>query len=133
MKVKLENKDVLEIAKSLKSGWLDMDKVAVFQRLVKGYNPPKAITKQELNYYLDCLQKGWGYIPTNQKEIEQIMLEGLPDELITEWQDQINDGIIYRTLVKEAFWGMCALRGLGGTYTEIEGDFSFMEQEPFKI
>lgn len=131
MKVKLESKDVAEIAKSLKNGWLDMGKVAVFQRLIKGYNPPKAITKQEIDYYLDCLQKGWGYIPTTQKEIEQTMRESLPDDLKAEWIDQINDGSIYRNLVKEAFLGLCALKGLGGTFTRIEGDFSFMEKEPF--
>ncbi len=130
MKVRLESKDVLEIAKSLKSGWLDMGKVAVFQRLIKGYNPPKAITNKELCYYLDCLQKGWGYIPTDQEAIQQTMLENLPDDLKAEWIEQINEGSIYRNLIKEAFLGLCALKGLGGTFTDQEGDFSFMEQEP---
>lgn len=130
MKVRLESKDVAEIAKSLKSGWLDMGKVAVFQRLIKGYNPPKAITKQELDYYLDCLKKGWGYIPTDQENLQQTMLENLPDDLKAEWIEQINEGSIYRNLIKEAFLGLCALKGLGGTFTDQEGDFSFMEQEP---
>ena len=129
MKVKLDNKDVLEIAKSLKNGWLDMGKVAVFQRLIKGYNPPKAITNKELDYYLSCLKNGWGYIPTEQKQIEQTMLEGLPNELLAEWHDDIKSGIIYKTLVKEVFLGLVALKGLGGAFINQQGDFSFMEKE----
>lgn len=130
MKVKLDSKDVLEITKSLKSGWLDMGKVAVFQRLIKNYNPPKEITDSELNYYLDCLQKGWGYKPTDSKEIKQTMLQELPNDLKDEWINEITDGSLYREMVKDAFMGLCAIKGLGGDFTDTGGDFSFMDNEP---
>lgn len=58
MKVKVDSKDVLEIAKALKCGWLDLNKIEMFKNLLDGYNPPKTIKKKELDYYLDCLYKG---------------------------------------------------------------------------
>ena len=47
----MNSKDVLEIAKALKCGWLDMGKIESFQSLLDGYNPPKEIKPDELNYY----------------------------------------------------------------------------------
>ena len=64
MKMKLSSLDVLQIAKALKCGWLDTDRIESFKSLVDGYNPPKEISRKELSYYLDCLYKGWGYEPT---------------------------------------------------------------------
>ena len=57
MKMKLNNVDVLQIAKALKCGWLDTDRIESFKSLVDGYNLPKEISRKELNYYLDCLYK----------------------------------------------------------------------------
>ena len=39
MKIKLDSKDVLELAKSFKSGWLDVSNIATFHRFDRGYNP----------------------------------------------------------------------------------------------
>lgn len=127
MKIKLDSKDVLEIAKSLKNGWLDVSKIATFQRLVRGYNPQKTITDKELNFYIDSLKEGWGYTPTDSKKIQSTLTNELPDELKEEWQEQIQDGTIYRNLIKDAFFGLVAIKGLGGTFTNQAGDFSFME------
>lgn len=130
MKIKVNSKDVLEIAKALKCGWLDMGKIASFQSLLDGYNPPKEIKRDELNYYLDCLYKGWGYIPTDRKQIEETMLQGLNADLLEKWEKRIEDGSVYKRIVKEAFFGMVAIRALGGTFTNIEPDFSFTNGEP---
>lgn len=130
MKVKLENKDVLELSKAIKGGWLDMDKVAVFKPLLRGYNPNKVIRNTELNYYLDCLREGWGFVPSTREQVQEISQNDLPDELKAEWIDQINDGSIYSQLIKDAFLGLCAMKALGGMFTDTDGDFSFMGKEP---
>lgn len=133
MKIRLNNIDVLQIAKALKCGWLDTDKIDSFKSLVEGYNPPKGIKREELNYYLECLFKGWGYEPTNQKQVEDTMLQRLDSDLLEKWRRQIEDGSIYRRFVKDAFIGLVAIKALGGTFTAIEPDFSFMEKKPPKF
>lgn len=40
MKIKLSSVDTLQMAKAIKSGWLDTDKVEALRQLVEGYNPP---------------------------------------------------------------------------------------------
>ena len=47
MKMKLSSLDVLQIAKALKCGWLDTDRIESFKSLVDGYNPPKEISRKE--------------------------------------------------------------------------------------
>ena len=133
MKIKLSSVDVLQIAKALKCGWLDIDKIDSFKSLVEGYNPHKEIKKQELSYYLDCLYKGWGYVPTEQKEVRGMMLKDFDSDLLDKWQRQIDDGSIYKRMVKDAFLGMVAIRALGGTFTDKELDFSFSDDEPPKF
>lgn len=133
MKIRLNNIDVLQIAKALKCGWLDTDKIDSFKSLVEGYNPPKGIKREELNYYLECLFKGWGYEPTNQKQVEDTMLQRLDSDLLEKWRRQIEDGSIYRRFVKDAFIGLVTIKALGGTFTAIEPDFSFMEKKPPKF
>lgn len=129
MKVKLNSKDVLEIAKAMKYGWLDMGKIESFQSLLDCYNPHKEIKRDELSYYLDCLYKGWGYKPTDEGAIKEMMLQGLDDELLEKWQKHIENNSVYRRMVKEAFLGMVAIKALGGTFTDKESDFSFTEEE----
>lgn len=129
MKIKLDSKDVLEITRAIKGGWLDMGKVEAFKHLLKAYNPPKAITDKELNYYLDSLNKGCGYTPTSLVDINQKMFNELPAEVLEEWRDQIADGSIYREVVKSAYLGMIAINGLGGTYADKEPDYSFIESD----
>lgn len=129
MKIKVNSKDVLEIAKALKCGWLDMGKIATFQSLLDGYNPPKEIKRDELNYYLDCLYKGWGYKPTDKETVNEMMLQGLDADLLEKWEKHIKSDRVYKRMVKEAFLGMVAIRALGGTFTDKEPDFSFTGEE----
>lgn len=124
---------MLQIAKSLKCGWLDTDKIESFRSLVDGYNPPKRIGRNELNYYLECLYKGWGYEPTKWERVKEQMLKGLDGDLLEKWRRQIDDGSIYRRMVKEAFIGLVAIKALGGTFADIEPDFRFTEEEPPKF
>lgn len=133
MKMKLNSVDVLQIAKALKCGWLDTNKIASFKSLVEGYNPPKEIKRDELNYYLDCLYKGWGYEPTEWERVKELMLQGLDGDLLEKWKQQIEDGSIYRRMVRDAFLGMVAIRALGGTFTDKEPDFCFINDEPPKF
>ncbi|MDD3040199.1 hypothetical protein [Bacteroides sp.] len=130
MKVKVDSKDVLEIAKALKCGWLDMGKIESFKSLLDCYNPHKEIKRDELNYYLDCLYKGWGYKPTDEGSIKEMMLQGLDGELLEKWRKHIESNSVYKRMVKEAFLGMVAIKALGGTFADIEPDFSFTGEEP---
>ena len=132
MKIRLNSIDVLQIAKALKCGWLDTDKIDSFKSLVDGYNPPKEIKRDELNYYLDCLYKGWGYTPTDKGIVKEMMLQEFDKDLLKKWQKSIDDNSIYKKMVKEAFWGMVAVKALGGTFADIEPDFSFASREPPK-
>jgi len=133
MKIRLSSIDVLQIAKALKCGWLDTDKIESFKSLVEGYNPLKEIKKQELCYYLDCLYKGWGYVPTEQKEIGEMMMKYFDSDLLDKWQRQIDDGSIYKRMIRDAFLGMVAIRALGGTFIDKKPDFSFTDNEPLKF
>lgn len=130
MKVRLNSKDVLEIAKALKCGWLDMGKVERFKSLLEGYNPPREITQKQVSYYLDCLYKGIGYTPNDEAKVMAVMQEGLDKDLLEKWQKSIEDGSIYKRLVKAAFWGMVAVVAMGGTFSKKEFDFSFCETQP---
>lgn len=133
MEVKLNSIDMLQIAKALKSGWLDLGKIESFKSLVDGYNPPKKITRNEMDYYLDCLYKGWGYTPTDKEQIKIAMLQGLNDELLEKWQGRIKDDSLYRQMVKHAFVGLLAIKGLGGSFEDVEPNFSFTEKKPPQI
>lgn len=126
----MNSKDVLEIAKALKCGWLDMEKIASFQSLLDGYNPPKEIKEEEIDYYLECLYQGWGYRPTDKETIKEAILQDLHGELLEKWGNHIKNDSVYKRMVKEAFLGMVAIRGLGGTFSEKEPDFSFTNREP---
>ncbi len=133
MKIRLSSVDVLQIVKALKCGWLDTDQITSFRSLVDGYNPPKEINSEELNYYLDCLYKGCGYVPTDQQAIQEMMVKGFDSDLQEKWERQIGDGSIYKRMVKDAFEGMVAVRALGGTFTDKEPDFSFVDSKPPKF
>lgn len=132
MKIRLNSIDILQIAKALKCGWLDTDKIDSFKSLVDGYNPPQEIKRDELNYYLECLYKGWGFTPTNKEAIKEMMLQELDSDLLKKWQKSIEDNSLYKRMVKDAFLGMVAIKALGGTFTDIEPDFSFTERKPPK-
>lgn len=133
MEIKLSTKDVLELAKAIKSGRLEIDKVERLNSLKENYNPPKKIGDKELEYYLKCLYDGWGYVPIGVREVQEIMLAGLNGEQLEIWKDRIEDCSVYRRLVKDAFFGLMAVKALGGVFTEKEPDFKFMEQEPPKF
>lgn len=130
MEVKLNSIDVLQIAKALKSGWLDLSNIESFKSLVDGYNPPKRVTRNELDYYLDCLFKGWGYRPTSKEQIKQAMLQGLDGEMLEKWRCYIENDSVYREFVKSAFIGLLAVKALGGSFEDVGQDFSFIEMKP---
>lgn len=130
MIIKLSNIEVVQIAKALKCGWLDTDKVASLKHLANGYNPPKKINKKEISYYLKCLYSGWGYKPTDQIKLQEKMRDEFDRDFLKEWESKIDNGSIYRELVKDAFWGMVAIEALGGTFVDKESDFSFCETQP---
>ena len=129
MRIKLSSVDILEITKALKGGWLDMDKVTSFKTLLDGYNPPKQITQRQMHYYCKCLYKGLGYTPTDEATINKIMLSELPANLKEKWERGINDGSIYKMLIRNAFFGMIAIRALGGSYTPKNEDYSFVRKK----
>lgn len=129
MKIKLNSTDVMEIARATKSGWLDVARITRFKFLLDSFNPPKRITREQLQYYLDCLYMGWGYIPTDEGEIAAMMLDQLPTELKDKWRKSIEDGSIYKRLVRDIFLGMVAMRALGGKFHEKEPDYSFCEKD----
>ncbi len=126
MKIKLSSIDVLQISKALKSGWLDLDKIDTFKSLVEGYNPPELIDDKKLAYYKDCLFKGWGYEPTPINEFNEIV-NNLDSDQLSKWEDCIKDGRLYSIFVERAFWGLIAIKALGGTFEEVKPDFSFIE------
>lgn len=130
MKVKLSSIDILEISKALKCGWLDMCRVAGFKSLLDGYNPPKEITQRQVDYYCECLYKGLGYTPTDEDTMTRAMLAELPTDLKEEWGESIEDGSLYKKLVRDAFLGMVAMRALGGKYTPNNGDYGFCGCHP---
>lgn len=130
MKVKLSSIDILEIAKALKCGWLDMGKIASFKSLLDGYNPPREINQRQMDYYCECLYKGLGYTPTDEATITKMMLAELPTDLKEKWGESIDDGSVYKRLVRDAFFGMVAMRALGGKYTPKDEDYSFCDKEP---
>lgn len=133
MIIKLDSIDVLQITKALKSGWLDLSKIESFKSLVDGYNPPKQIAKDEVDYYLDCLFKGWGYNPTSKEQIKMAMLQGLENDLLEQWKSSIENDSLYRQMVKYAFLGLLAIKGLGGNFEDVEPDFSFIEMRPHRF
>ena len=66
--------------------------------------------------------------PTTPEDVlrkEKEMMQGLDGDLLEKWKRQIEDGSIYRRMVKEAFIGLVAIKALGGTFTDKEPDFSF--------
>lgn len=62
--------------------------------------------------------------------VNETMLEGLPDELLEKWEKHIESNSVYRRIVKEAFFGLVAIKALGGKFEDLNPDFSFMEGEP---
>lgn len=133
MEIKLSSIEAAKIIEGLKNGSIDLSQFEGFKTLVEGYNPPKEITDEEVTYYLDCLHRGWGYVPTPRKEMGTALLQDLNDEQLKKWQSGIEDGSIYKQLVRDAFFGLVAFKALGGTFEHVEADFSFMEALPPNI
>ena len=107
-----------------------MGKVERFKSLLEGYNPPREITQEQVSYYLDCLYKGIGYTPNGEAKVMAVMQEGLDKDLLEKWQKSIEDGSVYKRLVRDAFFGMVAIKAMGGTFDQPEFDFSFCETQP---
>ena len=130
MKIRLSSIDTLQLAKAIKSGCLDTDKVEALRQLVEGYNPHKSIGSDEFHYYLNCLYDGWGYEPTDIEITTESMLNELEGEELEKWRKRIDDYSVYKRLVKDVFVGLVAMRALGGTFTDKEADFNFLNKKP---
>lgn len=61
------------------------------------------------------------------------MLDTLEADVLERWRQKIDDYSIYKRMVKEAFIGLVAIRALGGTFTDKEADFSFINRKPPKF
>lgn len=133
MRIKLSSVDTLQMAKAIRSGWLDTDKVEALRALADGYNPPRTIGSDEFHYYLDCLYDGWGYEPTDIEAARKAMLDTLEADVLERWRQRIDDCSVYKRMVKEAFIGLVAIRALGGTFIDKEADFSFINRKPPKF
>lgn len=125
MKVNLNSRDMVEIAKALKSGCLDLSKVERLRQLVEGYNPRRPITRRQMEYYLDCLYKAVGYVP-NSKDYFIRCVENI-EGLDLSGKDL---GETYKQMVRYIFLGMVCVRALGGVFENVEADFSFCESIP---
>lgn len=129
MIIQLDQTAMIEIAKALKSGYLDMGKVKGFKTLLDNYRPIRHIGEKELNFYLKCLFDGWGYEPTDKELIKKELSNAIEGGLLgKEWEDGVKNGQCYNLLVKYAFKGLIAVKALGGLFTEKEFDFSFIEK-----
>lgn len=53
-------------------------------------------------------------MPTDRKQIEETLLQGLGDDFLEKWEKSIYDGSLYKRMVKDAFLGMVAIKALGG-------------------
>lgn len=107
-----------------------MDRIRGFKSLLDGYNPPKEIGNFQMLYFLDCLYSGLGYTPTGEATIKKNLMAEIPTNLKEKWGDSIEDGSLYKMLVRDAFFGMVAIAALGGCFEQKEADLSFCEQEP---
>lgn len=67
--------------------------------------------------YLNTLDEDFGYKPTDAAKVNEMMLQGLDDDLLQKWQHRIANGSVYKQMVCDAFRGLIAIRALGGTFT----------------
>ncbi len=122
---------MLEIAKAIKGGQLDTDKIEGFKSLVENYRPNIPPTNEEIYKYIDGLFEFGNFIPTEKKAWIELTTQDLPDEEKSKCKE-IFDGKgnferMYDELVKDAFWGTCAMLALGGKWLRKERDTSIME------
>lgn len=134
MKIKLSSLDMVEITKSLKDGWMDLNKISCFKWLLDGYNPRKCISDEELRYYLENLEKGWGYKPYDYSHYKE-MIDGSVKlgQLDEDKAKALKNDWFYRQMIKEAFLGLLSIKSLGGEFYDVEPDFSFTDETPPKF
>ena len=122
---------MLEIAKATKAGQLDTDKIEGFQSLIRNYRPNVPPTKQEIEQYIDGLFEFGNFIPTDKKDwLEHAQLNFSEED--KEQCSKVYGGWdptsrMYDELVKDAFWGACAMLALGGKWLRKDRDTTNME------
>lgn len=134
MKIKLSSLDMVEITKSLKGGWIDLNKISCFKGLLDGYNPRKRVSDKELHYYLERLRKGWGYKPNDESLYNEMIDAGVTLGMLDKDKAKVfKNEWLYRQMVKEAFIGLLSIKALGGEFYDVEQDFSFIDETPPKF
>ncbi len=129
MKIKLSNTDAVQLARAIKGGCLDTDKVEFMKELVANYNPPKKISDERLAFFKRCLYDGMGFTPNGETKFFELIctLEQAQPELYAKWERQILDGQLYRRFIKECFIGLLAVKAVGGKFDILkDADFSFL-------
>lgn len=129
MEIKLNSNDLLELRKAFAHGYLDIDKVSFLRALKMDYRPLRLIGGGEMDYYLQALYDGWGYVPTSLTDFTEAALQS--DEQETIDKVERNSSKLYRRLVQNAFMGLLAIRALGGTFHgKRDPDFDWMDERP---
>lgn len=130
MKIRLSNKDAVELARAINGGCLDTDKVECLKSLVANYNPPKLVGEQELDYFKDCLYRGWGFTPNDEASFFDGVCKLAQTDapaLYDKWVRQIKNGQLYCQFIRMCFIGLLAVKAVGGKFDLFkEADFSFM-------
>ena len=127
MKIKLNSSSLIELAKAVKSGYLDLSKINGCDELLKYYKPPRHITDKRLEHYIKCLYDGSGYIPNSEEYMKELFMSS--DKLCNGNRAEIENGNMYKYFIELAFMGMVAKRAIGGLTVVKDEDFSFLDQE----
>ncbi len=132
MVMKLSNKDVLQLSRAIKKGWLDTTNVECLKQLVGGYNPARDIRQREVNYYLECIYKGLGFKPNSPEafRIMSIEIEKQDKKLYDEFHQVLLDDTIYKDLIRDIFFGLVALKAIGGTFEDMQPNFEWLNESP---
>ncbi len=116
MKIRLENKDLLQFSKAIKGGCIDTDKVACLKKIVDNYRPPEYIEDDELKIYLKSLLIGWRLVPATMSDWESLVLNEWADDEVKEKIIAVGIDLFYRRLVKRVIIGMLSLSSLGYSF-----------------
>ncbi len=89
-----------------------------------------ACKESETNYYLECIHKGWGIHPQTSAEFLTWIKKMMPDDTLQEYREVVESGELYKELIKDIFWGLVALRGIGYSVDVFHKlQFDWMEAE----
>ncbi|MCD8295458.1 MAG: hypothetical protein LUE27_09500 [Clostridia bacterium] len=130
MKIRLSNADAVQLAKAIKGGCLDTDRVDFLKRLVENYRPIEPINERMFDYYKQCLYRGVGFVPNGEARFEDMCysIKQIDGEQYNRFENQINSGQLYRLFIKQIFMGMIALKAVGGEFNLTNPDFGFLDE-----